>query len=154
MLPSNAGRYHRTTLKSPSSRPLVAELVDPSPRQLTRAGVATLLLAATPVAARLGWWWWSQSRQRNLTVGPASDRPSFAVERLEIEMVRRTLGRSRLRVTSTRWQGEAAEPGPANTPSRRQAWLGPTLRLARAALEVNSRKSATSVPRLPAPPLR
>jgi hypothetical protein len=112
--------------------------------------MATALLATAPLAARLGWWWWSQGRHRTLTAyAPFESAPS-AVEHTEIEMVKRTLGRWRVRVDSTRWvvpTGPAVSTAPAVKP--RANWLEPVLRLTGAALEANSRKTAREVPRLP-----
>ncbi|MGC1183745.1 MAG: hypothetical protein WBA31_01155 [Candidatus Dormiibacterota bacterium] len=138
-------------MKNAPSRPLIAELVDPAPRQLTGARVATLLLAAAPIAARLGWWWWNQARRRPLPTSSTASALPAAIERTEIEMVQRTLGRWRLRVTSTRWQVPTVTATPRESPVRlRTAWLGPTVRLTRAALAANSRQAASQVPRLPA----
>lgn len=113
--------------------------------------MATVVLATAPLAARLGWWWWSQGRHRSLTsYAPFESAPS-AVEHTEIEMVKRTLGRWRLRVNSTRWvvpMESAVSAAP--TGSARATWLGPVLRLTGAALEANSRKAPRGVPRLPA----
>lgn len=142
-------------MKNAPGRPLVAELVSPSHRPVTRARVATVLLAAAPVAARLGWWWWSQGRHRTVTAFTPSEPAPAAVEHTEVEMVKRTLGRWRVRVVSTRWVVPAAATLSARPPGRRRAsWLGPALRLTGAALEANSRKAPVELPRLPAPPNR
>ncbi|HUY24062.1 MAG TPA: hypothetical protein VMV09_02005 [Candidatus Saccharimonadales bacterium] len=90
-------------MKSPPSTPLIAELVEPAPRPDPRAGLVTVLLAAAPLAARAAWWWWSHSRRRTLTVSARPAPEPAAVERTEIEMVRKTLGRWRIRVVDTRW---------------------------------------------------
>jgi len=150
---ATSGSYHLTTLKNAPSRPVVAELVGPGPRPLTGARVATALLATAPLAARLGWWWWSQGRHRTLTASAPFEPAPAAVEHTEIEMVKRTLGRWRLRVSSTRWVvpvGSAVSTAPARKP--RANWLGPVLRLTGAALEANSRKAPPEVPRLRAAP--
>lgn len=148
-------RYHLTSLKNAADRPIVAELVEVSPRPLDRARVATLLLASAPVAARLGWWWWSRSRRRSVPVYAPTDQAPAAVEHTEVEMVRRTMGRWRVRVVNTRW---VLPVSPAvstfSTRPPRTSWLGPVLRLTGAALEAHPRRSAPTVPRLPAPPSR
>ena len=135
---------------------MVAELVGPAPRPLNRARVATVLLATAPLAARLGWWWWSRGRHRTLSASAPSQQAPAAVEHTEVEMVRRTLGRWRVRVVSTQWLVPSV-PVLAGTasPRSRAGWLRPVLRLTGMALEANARKALPPpLPRLPAPPAR
>ncbi|MGA7088732.1 MAG: hypothetical protein WA695_03440 [Candidatus Dormiibacterota bacterium] len=102
-------------MKNAPSSPLIAELVEPAPRPDPRTGLVTLLCAAAPLAARAAWWWWSHSRRRTLTVSARPAPEPAAVERTEIEMVRKTLGRWRIRVVDTRWSVPTAPTAAAHT---------------------------------------
>jgi hypothetical protein len=145
-------RYHLTRLKNTPGHPLVAELMGREPRSLARAHVATALLAMAPLAARLGWWWWTHGRHRTLVAYAPSESAPAAVEHTEIEMVKRTLGRWRVRVVTTRSVTPVAPALSAMPAERGRAnWLRPVLQLTGAALEANSRAAPRAQPRLPAP---
>lgn len=117
--------------------------------------MATVLLATAPLAARLGWWWWSQGRQRPLSTYVSSQPVPTEVEHTEIEMVKKTLGRWRVRVVSTHWTVPGVPSPSARTGSRHRAgWLGPMVRFTGLALEANSRNAPPVLPLLPAPPAR
>jgi len=117
--------------------------------------MATVLLATAPLAARLGWWWWSQGRHRTMTARAPSEPTPAAVEHTEVEMVKRSLGRWRVRVVTTRWVVQpAAVLSLAPAARSHTSWLGPVLRLTGVALEANSLKAPPVLPRLPAPPGR
>jgi hypothetical protein len=143
-------------LKNAPSSPLIGELVESPPRPDPRAGFAAVLLAAAPLAARAAWWWWSHSRRRTLS---ASARPApepAAIERTEIEMVRKTLGRWRIRVVDTRWSVPSAPVPPAaiNYAPRPPGLVRAVVRLSALALQSSSQPAlphAREVPRLPGP---
>lgn len=130
----------------------MAELVESTPSSLPKGRIVAIVLGTAPIVARIGWWWWNQGRQRTLTaLSPVV--PVAAIERTEVEMVRRTLGRWRVRVVSTRW---AIPPTPVLATSvvpsaRGPRWLVPVLRITALALEHNSRSAAAPLPRLPTP---
>ncbi|NNM97890.1 MAG: hypothetical protein HKL89_09850 [Candidatus Dormibacteraeota bacterium] len=97
-------------LQDSNPGPLIAELVDPAETAVAPRRLWALLIAAAPLAARLGWWWWRQSRAtegRQATPGPRA----VVFEHTEVRMTKRLLGRWKVRVTSTRWQpGGGPEP--------------------------------------------
>jgi len=134
---------------------VVAEVVGPAARPLTRGRLAAVLLTSAPLAARLAWWWWLRGRERRLGVLTTSRPLVVGMERTEVEMVRRSLGRWRLRVVSTRWLAPDASPGaPRGSTSRRSTWLAPAIRLSGLALDAKPRLSTSPEPRLPELPDR
>ncbi|MFZ0994560.1 MAG: hypothetical protein WAO09_01070 [Candidatus Dormiibacterota bacterium] len=118
--------------KTPNS-PLIGELVERSPRSDPRAGLVALLVAAAPLAARAAWWWWNHGRRRTLTVSARQAAVPAAIERTEIEMVRKSLGRWRIRVVDTRWSVPSAPVTPAATD-----YSPPSPGLLRAALRLSA----------------
>ncbi|MHB1526282.1 MAG: hypothetical protein ACYCZN_08395 [Candidatus Dormibacteria bacterium] len=90
--------------------PLIAELVEPAGHAPSPRQVVALLVAAAPLAARLGWWWWRQTRQTQ-SHAESARLPPAVFEHTEVRMTKRLLGRWKVRVTSTRWQpNPGAEP--------------------------------------------
>ncbi|MGH7640873.1 MAG: hypothetical protein ACREOL_08215 [Candidatus Dormibacteria bacterium] len=116
------------------------EIVGQVAAHVTRAQVTAALLATAPVAVRLGWWWWKRGagpRTEPLDVRPP---PTSTLEHTEVELVRRSLGRWRVRVVNTRWQLSATTVVSPPRPRQRPVWLTPLWRLAASALEGEMRR--------------
>ncbi len=118
------------------SHPLTGEVVRPARGRDPSAELAPLVLALVPVLARLGWWWWTRRQST-----PPPDPPAPAeVERTEVEMTRRPLGATHVRVVRIRWlapQAPVARGGPV---ARTPLGLGLPLRLASLLLGVRRRR--------------
>ncbi|MGH7608819.1 MAG: hypothetical protein ACREOD_02580 [Candidatus Dormibacteria bacterium] len=132
--------------------PVLGEIVTTSVRAPARARLAALLLASAPLALRLGFWW-AQSRGRTTRRAAAYAAP-VAVERTEVTMVKRTLGRWRVHAVSTRWllpSGTMPASLAVARPPRR-GWLEALLRLATLALEGRGAREGSETPRRRLPP--
>lgn len=131
----------------------------PQGRPTPGRGLAAALLLAMPLAARLGWWWWRQGRRPVPAPASIANRTPATVERTEVELVRRWLGRWRVQVVSTSWQFPADAVASAGSgPSLgRRGWVASLLRLAELAVESSGHRKVPpgqELPRLPAPPGR
>ena len=91
------------SLQESNRGPLIAELVEPADSAPSTRRAWALLIAAAPLAARLGWWWWRQARAAEQT-SHSAPLPPAVFEHTEVRMTKRLLGRWKVRVTSTRWQ--------------------------------------------------
>ena len=126
-------------MERPANPPLRAELVE-SRRARPRAAGA-LVVAALPLLARLAVWWLSRPRAGS---APSSSYPA-EVERTEMWMTKRPLGRWKLRVVRTRWS--APPPAPRGPRAAAPLWL----RVLARSRGRPGRSPATEVLGLPAP---
>ncbi len=127
-------------LQESNPGPLIAELVEPVENAPSPRRAWALLIAAAPLAARLGWWWWRQARQAR---SPAESPrlPPAIYEHTEVRMTKRLLGRWKVRVTSTRWQPDV---GAASVAVRPHLSITRPLQLARLILLSSARVPAAS----------
>ena len=121
--------------------PIRGEIVEASPSPTRR--VTAIAIALAPLLIRLALWWRERSRRLEL---PSRAGPRL-IERTDLRLSKRPLGRWKLRVVTTRWVPDEA---PEQARRAERGFTSPVLgRLTLLALDRLSRSGAQSGPLAP-----